>query len=174
MNFRQFLCLVCLLGFSLGESSSSESESITPSASSTESGSITEDPFPSTLDSSQLQLSEQIYFFTNLVSDVSSNAADYFFFLRTANMDIPKAFGSIANQVRSYTDDSYTTLLEDPDFEFSSLANFVTNLDWYTERLAVSGINNYQMSSSSSSEDHANAMYVPLTFALFAGVIGLL
>lgn len=125
---------------------------------------------------SDTTLAEEIMFFTNLVSDVNNNGADYFMFLRTANIDIPKIFGSLANEVRTYSDDSYTTMLDDPDFDFSSLANWVTHLNWYSDRLAVSGINGYgePSSSSSSSEDEASALYIPMALGLFAGIVGLL
>lgn len=113
---------------------------------------------------------QDVEFLTKLVSDVSHHIDDYFFFLRTADIKIPKEFGSMADRLRSYTDDSYTTLLEASDFDVTLLESFATHLDWYETRLEVSGIN----TATSTSKDLGSALYAPIGLAFAASLVGLL
>lgn len=137
------------------------------------SGSETEPPsLAAPLDTTSVR-SQDIQFLTQLVSDVRANGADYFMFLRTADVDIPSYFGSLAAMVFSYSDDSFTTLLEDPDFPISSIEEFATRLDWYDDRLSVSGINEAS-TDSESSEGGASVIYAPIGFGVAAAVLGLL
>lgn len=114
---------------------------------------------------------QDVEFLTKLVSDVSENINDYFFFLRTADIKIPKEIGSIADLVREYSDDAYTTLLQNTEFDITLLESFATHLDWYKSRLQVSGINE---ATSTTSKDLGAAMYAPIGLVVAAGMVGLL
>lgn len=93
--------------------------------------------------------SDDVEFLTNLVNDYKSNTAEYASFLRTAS-SIPGALTSLALQVATYTDDSYTTLLEDDDIDVDSLEDFATELPWYS-RIAHDDSDDSDDESSSSS-----------------------
>lgn len=72
-------------------------------------------------------------FLTKLVSDVKANPKDYLNYIQTASVSIPEELTPLALQVRTYTDDSYTTLVDSQ--QESELLSFVTGLPWYSSRL---------------------------------------
>ncbi|KAK6460057.1 Seripauperin and TIP1 family-domain-containing protein [Scheffersomyces coipomensis] len=74
-------------------------------------------------------------FLTAFVGDFNSNKKEYIQFIATAT-GVPAVVTSLALEVATYTDDSYTTLLDDPNINVSSLEAFATNLPWYTRIVA--------------------------------------
>ncbi|KAK6459017.1 Seripauperin and TIP1 family-domain-containing protein [Scheffersomyces xylosifermentans] len=76
-----------------------------------------------------------VAFLTALVNDLNSHKKDYINYIQTAK-NIPAEVSTLAIKVVTYTDDSYTTMLDDPNIDVSSLENFATNLPWYTRVLA--------------------------------------
>lgn len=90
-----------------------------------------------------LDLSE-MDFLTKLVDDVRSNQNQYMKYIKTGG-DYPKDFTSLAMQVRTYKDDSYTTLLKSESVNMQELLSFVGKLPW-ANRVEGSG------SGSSASE----------------------
>lgn len=86
----------------------------------------------------------QMDFLTKLVDDVRSNQNQYMKYIKTGG-DYPKDFTSLAMQVRTYKDDSYTTLLKSESVNMGELLSFVGKLPW-ADRVEGSG------SGSSASE----------------------
>ncbi|CAH6722409.1 repressed By RIM101 protein 2 [[Candida] jaroonii] len=139
-----FIPVLCLLIIVNGESTVTDSESTSASFNSLD-----------------------VEFLTKFVSDVKDNYNQYAKFIVTTDINIPKQFSSLAREVITYTDDSYTTLLEDPDFDVNEIERFATNFEWYSSRLEVSGLD-------PKTKNTAKAMYIPIGLSIFAGVIGLL
>ncbi|CAH2350338.1 repressed By RIM101 protein 2 [[Candida] railenensis] len=83
--------------------------------------------------------SEDVAFLTALVSDYKGHGSDYLNFFGTAS-DVPGALSSLAQQVRTYKDDSYTTLLDNSDINIGELESYATNLPWYTRVASAAGI----------------------------------
>lgn len=75
--------------------------------------------------------SEDIAFLTALVSDYSSNRRQYVDYFMTAQ-NVPAGLTLLALQVATYTDDSYTTLINNSNLDITSLMSFATGLPWYT------------------------------------------
>jgi len=73
-----------------------------------------------------------VQFFTALVSDLKANPASYVNFMGTAK-DVPQAITKYAKSLQTYTDDSYTTLLENSDVNISTLRAFASELPWYSK-----------------------------------------
>ncbi|ODV69963.1 hypothetical protein HYPBUDRAFT_9280 [Hyphopichia burtonii NRRL Y-1933] len=73
--------------------------------------------------------SYDIAFVTALVSDYKGHAKDYINFIQTAE-SVPEEVTHLAIQAATYTNDAYTTLLNDLDV--TSLENYATNLPWYS------------------------------------------
>lgn len=73
----------------------------------------------------------EVNFLTALVSDYNDNKKEYVDFIRTAT-DVPAGLTSLAVAVATYTDDSYTTLLDNSAINVESLMSFATELPWYT------------------------------------------
>ncbi|CCE79819.1 Piso0_002910 [Millerozyma farinosa CBS 7064] len=88
--------------------------------------------------------SSQMDFLTKLVDDVRGNQNQYMKYIKTGG-DYPKDFTSLAMQVRTYKDDSYTTLLKSESINMGELSSFVGKLPW-ADRVEGSG------SGSSASE----------------------
>lgn len=86
----------------------------------------------------------QMDFLTKLVDDVRGNQNQYMKYIKTGG-DYPKDFTSLAMQVRTYKDDSYTTLLKSESINMGELLSFVGKLPW-ADRVEGSG------SGSSASE----------------------
>lgn len=86
-------------------------------------------------------------FLTDLVNDYKDHTSDYFNFIRTAS-SIPGVLTSLALEVATYTDDSYTTLLDNSGIDVSSLRAFATDLPWFS-RIED------QLSGQGSSDDHS-------------------
>ncbi|ODV58647.1 uncharacterized protein ASCRUDRAFT_77660 [Ascoidea rubescens DSM 1968] len=70
---------------------------------------------------------------TAVFDDINNHLTDYLS-LVTAG-EVPTAILSYYYVAQSYTDDSYTTLINS-DFPFSEFQTFVTGLDWYSTRLS--------------------------------------
>ncbi|ODV81079.1 uncharacterized protein CANTADRAFT_20620 [Suhomyces tanzawaensis NRRL Y-17324] len=96
--------------------------------------------------------SQQIDFVTRLVQDAKANAKDYLNFIQTAKTSIPAEFTSLAREVQTYKDDSYTTLIDAQSINVSELQSFATALPWYSSRIAQNnGGGSSQASSGASS-----------------------
>lgn len=70
-------------------------------------------------------------FLTAFVSDFNANKKSYIGFLATAK-DVPSVVTQLAKEISTYTDDSYTTLLDQSGLDFNSLQSYATNLPWYS------------------------------------------
>lgn len=81
--------------------------------------------------------SDDVHFLTQLVNDYKLHTGEYASFIRTAK-SIPNQFSSLAVQVATYTDDSYTTLLDKDNMDIDDLEDFASEFPWYT-RLDVGG-----------------------------------
>lgn len=93
--------------------------------------------------------SDQAAFLTNLVSDYDSHKTEYLNFFKTAT-GYPPELRKLAMDVRTYKDDSYTTILDDSDYNFSSLSAYATNLPWYSRLEGKEGSGSGSGSSSGS------------------------
>lgn len=98
----------------------------------------------------------QIQFVTRLVDDAKDNLQDYMKFVKTATESIPADFTSLAKQVQTYQDDSYTTLIDKENINVSQLQSFATGLPWYKERIAGDSSSDSD-SDSNSNSDSSNA-----------------
>lgn len=76
---------------------------------------------------------DDVAFLTKFVSDVKANPRDYLNFLQTAT-GVPPGITQLAMQVRTYRDDSYTTLVNSK--QLGLIESFATGLPWYSLRLA--------------------------------------
>lgn len=138
--------------------------------------------------------SDDVEFLTNLVNDYKSHTGEYASFLRTAK-SIPDALTSLAVEVATYTDDSYTTMLDDDNIDVDSLEDFATELPWYSrlkddeddsddESTASTGSQSSTKSSSESSSgsstssesstDGVNMLVAPVGALLGAAAVALL
>ncbi|PSK35826.1 hypothetical protein C7M61_004308 [Candidozyma pseudohaemuli] len=121
--------------------------------------------------------SEDAEFLTKLVSDYDAHKTQYLAFARTASA--PAELTELATKVATYKDDSYTTLLDNTDYDISALKDFATELPWYT-RLEASGSGGSSESGSSDSSKSTtaggagSAMVAPVGAAVGAFVIALL
>lgn len=79
----------------------------------------------------QADKSEEINFLTALVDDYNDHKKEYLNFAKTAK-DAPPDLTKLALQVKTYTDDSYTTLINNDDIHVLSLMDFATELPWYS------------------------------------------
>lgn len=77
-------------------------------------------------------------FLTAFVSDFNENKKSYIGFLATAK-DVPSVVTKLAQEISTYTDDSYTTLLDQSGLDFNSLQDYATNLPWYSRIQAAAG-----------------------------------
>ncbi|CAH2353552.1 temperature shock-inducible protein 1 [[Candida] railenensis] len=73
----------------------------------------------------------EIEFLTVLVNDLKSNQASYLGYVATAT-DIPSGVTALALEVQTYTDDSYTTLLDSGNIDVAAIESFAAGLPWYT------------------------------------------
>lgn len=97
---------------------------------------------------------EEVEFLTAFVSDYDDNKKQYVDYFMTAT-DIPKGLTKLAKEVITYTDDSYTTLLDSDDIDIDSLMSFAEELPWYSrlnlDAAAASGSGSASTSGSSGS-----------------------
>lgn len=89
--------------------------------------------------SAQAAASSDVQFLTALVSDYDNNKKQYFSFIRTAK-DVPPDLTSLARDVVTYKDNSYTTLLDDSKINVASLRSFATELPWYSRLAGAAGV----------------------------------
>lgn len=122
--------------------------------------------------------SDDVEFLTKLVSDYDSHKTQYLAFARTASA--PSELTELATQVATYKDDSYTTLLDNSEYDISALKNFATELPWYS-RLEASGSSGSSSESGSSDSSKStsaggagSAMVAPVGAALGAFALALL
>ncbi|RCK59461.1 hypothetical protein Cantr_07451 [Candida viswanathii] len=80
----------------------------------------------------------QIDFFTALVGDYQDHKTEYIRYFATAQ-DVPDQLKTIATQVLTYTDDSYTTLLENESLNVPELESYATELPWYSRLEEAAG-----------------------------------
>ena len=91
-----------------------------------------------------------VQFLTALVGDYQEHKTDYIRFFGTAN-DVPGALSTLATQVLTYTDTSYTTLLDNNQLNIGQLESYATNIPWYTRIEAAAGGSGGSGGSSGSS-----------------------
>lgn len=98
-----------------------------------------------------------VQFLTALVGDYQDHRTDYIKFFGTAD-DVPGVLSTLATQVLTYTDTSYTTLLDNNDLNIGQLESYATNIPWYTRIEAAAGGSGGSggSSGSSSSGDESN------------------
>lgn len=95
-------------------------------------------------------------FLTKLVLDIKANPKDYLNYVQTATASIPDDLTPLALQVRTYTDDSYTTLVDSG--EKSQLLAFMTGLPWYSSRiLGETGADDTAAETSASATESGDA-----------------
>lgn len=71
-----------------------------------------------------------VNFVTAFMSDYDSNKRQYISYFATA-ATYPKDVSALALQAVTYTDDSYTTLLDNAKINVQSIVSFATQLPWY-------------------------------------------
>lgn len=98
----------------------------------------------------------EVAFLTALVGDYNSHKKDYLDFVQTA-ANVPSALSGLALQVRTYTDDSYTTLLDNSAINVPQLELYATNLPWYTRIQAEVGVTSGAAAGGSSASETGSA-----------------
>lgn len=94
--------------------------------------------------------SSDVAFFTRLVNDAQNHQQDYVKYMKTATEDVPSDFTSIAKEIQTYRDDSYTTLIDADHINMNQLESFASQLPWYSKRLAGGGGGSNSKGSSTS------------------------
>lgn len=129
--------------------------------------------------------SSDVAFLTALVSDFEDNKKEYVQFLVTAD-DVPAGLTELAVEVGTYTDDSYTTLLDDSDINVTELRSFATELPWYSRIAAAVGgsvagsasgsgsTSGSSTSTGSSSSSGADASTYAASAGAFLGAVALI
>ncbi|RLV95481.1 hypothetical protein JA1_001024 [Spathaspora sp. JA1] len=74
---------------------------------------------------------QDVEFLTALVHDFQDHKTQYFQFFATATA-VPADLAPLATHVLTYTDDSYTTLLQETSINIPHLQSYVTKLPWHT------------------------------------------
>ncbi|SGZ58960.1 CIC11C00000003946 [Sungouiella intermedia] len=92
----------------------------------------------------------EVNFLTALVSDFNEHKTEYVSFIKTAT-GYPADLTHLAIEIRTYTDDSYTTLLDGDNINVESLMSYATNLPWYSRVAAAAGISAASGSASTTS-----------------------
>ncbi|ABN68462.2 predicted protein [Scheffersomyces stipitis CBS 6054] len=105
--------------------------------------------------SAQAADASDVSFLTAFVGDFKAHPKDYLNFLQTASF--PPEVTSLAAQVGTYTDQSYTTLLDDPNVNVSELKDFATELPWYTRIEAEVGTAAKTSAAETSKETSAHS-----------------
>lgn len=94
---------------------------------------------------------QEVAFLTALVGDYQSHRTEYIKYFATAT-GIPGALSTLATQVLTYTDDSYTTLLNGNNaVNVGELESYATNIPWYTRIEAAAGDSGSGSNSGSGS-----------------------
>ncbi|KAI5967493.1 TIR3 [Candida margitis] len=91
-----------------------------------------------------------VQFLTALVGDYQEHRTDYIKFFGTAD-DVPGVLSTLATQVLTYTDTSYTTLLDNNNLNIGELESYATNIPWYTRIESAAGGSGGSGGSSGSS-----------------------
>ena len=73
----------------------------------------------------------EIEFLTVLVNDLKANEASYLGYVATAT-GVPAGVTALALEVQTYTDDSYTTLLDAGNIDVAAIEAFAKALPWYS------------------------------------------
>ncbi|ODV78784.1 uncharacterized protein CANTADRAFT_36854, partial [Suhomyces tanzawaensis NRRL Y-17324] len=73
---------------------------------------------------------QDVEFITKLVNDAKAHQDDYLDFYGTATVDVPSEFLKLARKVQTYTDDSYTTLIDSENINVAQLESFASQLPW--------------------------------------------
>ncbi|CDR41441.1 CYFA0S07e02168g1_1 [Cyberlindnera fabianii] len=92
-----------------------------------------------------------------LLADLKANLNDYLSQVSEGNTPPPQLL-SLAQEARTYTDNSYTTLFDQVDI--NEVKSYVTGLPWYSSRLA-SLFDDDSAPSSSAPESSAPASSAP-------------
>lgn len=117
---------------------------------------------------------EDVQFLTALVGDFDEHRGEYILFLKTAS-SVPHQLTSLAMKVVTYTDDAYTTLLDNSNLDITQLKSFATELPWYAriaEAETASGSSSSETASSNSKGSGTSMM--TLAGALIGAVAVLL
>lgn len=101
---------------------------------------------------SMVNADQDVDFLTKLVNDYKDHTGDYFNFIRTAK-SVPNQFSALATQVGTYTDDSYTTMLNSVDIE--PLEEFATEFPWYSSRLEAADDSDDDSDKTSEADSEA-------------------
>lgn len=105
---------------------------------------------------------QEVNFLEAFVSDYNNNKMQYVKYFLTAT-GVPPQVTLLAKQVVTYTDDSYTTLLDNSDLQVGSIMSFATNLPWYLRieadvtSLEVSGSGSASASDSASTNSGSSS-----------------
>lgn len=100
------------------------------------------------------QSQEEIDEYNVLVSDIKAHASDYLSIaINDPSISIPSGVLQIYQEVATATDDSYTTLYQDLDF--NQISNLVVSLPWYSSRLEGELASATATDAASSSSDSA-------------------
>ncbi|KAG7192718.1 uncharacterized protein KQ657_001501 [Scheffersomyces spartinae] len=94
---------------------------------------------------------QQVDFLTALVSDLASHRGSYLQFVATFTESVPAAVTELALNVQTYTDNAYTTLLEDTSV-VEQISKFATALPWYSSLAAQAAAAASATGSASGSE----------------------
>lgn len=73
---------------------------------------------------------QDVAFITNLVADAKAHSRQYLEYYATATKLIPHEVVQLAQQIQTYTDNSYTTLITDNDVDVEALESFAKELPW--------------------------------------------
>ncbi|CAN3374261.1 hypothetical protein DIURU_000860 [Diutina rugosa] len=96
-----------------------------------------------------------VEFLTALVTDFKASPRSYFDFLATANP--PPELTSLALQVQTYTDDSYTTLLDANNVNVGELRSFASKLPWASRLDQQGGAGAADNSAQATTTDQTTA-----------------
>ncbi|EMG48746.1 hypothetical protein G210_0647 [Candida maltosa Xu316] len=92
----------------------------------------------------------QVDFLTAFVGDFQDHKTEYVKYFATAQ-GIPPELSTLATQVLTYTDQSYTTLLDNDNLDVNNLISYASGIPWYT-RIQAEIANGSGSPSGSASE----------------------
>jgi len=112
-----------------------------------------EDTTTTSLDSSEVE------FVTRFVNDAKAHLSEYVAYIETGTASVPSGLTSLAKQVQTYTDDSYTSLFDDGAINVSQLETFAEALPWYSQRIiaGASGAGGETSETETSGNDEATS-----------------
>lgn len=120
----------------------------------------------STLALASLATAQEAAIVTGLLGDISGHLNQYLSYIQAGSQTLPSGVLELYQEVQTYTDDSYTTLLSQLDF--SAVSTFATALPWYSSRLETifeAAATGDSGSSSASATSTLNSSPVPVSSA---------